>query len=229
MRLSPAVLVLTLCAAATLLLAAEARADDPLLPRAAIVVAAAEGTDPFVTAYLSEVAAGVLREEGFDVAPPNASREELGRIGRGALECVADDACASAFARRVKAPTLLFIETTPIATERIRVAIATATVRFGAIERAEPTSVEGAEARMAEPVEAAARALAAVERPCQVELAAPEGLSIELAVGGSPPVSDLPVFLPAGEHALVLRARGRGDARATLTCVAGRRYRVRVR
>lgn len=206
-----------------------AGADEPLRPRAAVVLIAAEGIDRFVTAYLSEVAAGALREEGFDVAPPNASREELARMSEDGLACANDDVCVSSFASRLGAPTLLFVEVAPTTEEHVRVSIATVTVRFAHIERAEPVTAEGTEAHMAEPVQAAARALARVERPCHVELDAAPGLSVSLVLGSSPPIRTFPLFLSAGLHTLVLRAPARADQTASLTCEAGHRYRVRVR
>ena len=81
---------------------------------------------------------------------------------------------------------------------------------------------------MGQRVERVARSLAALEKPCELELSTSAGLAIEVAVDGHSARSG-PLFVAAGEHTLRVTAPNRAPFDGSHTCVAGRRYRLRVR
>ncbi len=212
------------------LLAGRAHADAPAKPRAAVAVSAAEGVDPFVPVYVFEVGAAVLREGGFDVAPPLATRAILAELHEDAIACAADDECTTLLAERAGAPMVLFVAVTSTGAARVSVQVRGARVRADGITRTDAVDARGGEAAMGEPVATAARALAALEAPCELELAAEPGAAIDVEVDGRPGGrAGATLFLPAGEHSLRITAPGRAPFSGSHVCVAGRRYRVRVR
>jgi hypothetical protein len=212
----------------SLTLALTARADDGPKPRAAVVVTVAEGIDGFVEAYLFEVAASILRSDGYEVAPPNATRAQLASVGRTAGACASDEGCVADLARRLGAPTLLFVEVSPVEGEEISVAIRGATVRTDGVSLATPTEEQGSETAMGQPVQSQAERLSDTTPPCHLVVEA-NGIPVSVQVDSGSLVTEFPIFVEPGSHSIVVKAERRADYQGRFTCEAGRRYRVGVR
>jgi len=207
-----------------------AAAEEPAHPRAAVVIHAADGVDPFVEAYLFEVAATVLRSGGYRVAPPNATSDQLRHAGQRARSCADDDACVRAVAAALSSPTLVFVDVSAAEERQVAVVLSTVVVRSNGVQRSEPAEARGSETEMAERVQRAAADLATQEPPCHVEIAPEGGLALRIRVGDSPAVAaSSPLFVSAGTHEIQISAAGRSAWTGTFTCQAGRRYRIRAR
>ncbi len=213
-----------------LLVAFGARADDGPKPRAAVVVTVGEGMDDFVEAYLFEVAASILRSDGYVVTPPHATRAQLESVGRTAGACAGEESCVAELARRLEAPTLLFIEATVIEGEgeQISVQIRGATVRTDGVSLSSMTEEQGSETAMGQPVQTQAERLTDTTPPCHLLVQA-NGLDVTVALDSGPPISEFPIFVEPGAHTIVVESPRRADYRGRFSCEPGRRYRVGVR
>jgi hypothetical protein len=211
-------------------LALTARADDAAKPRAAVVVTVAEGIDGFVEAYLFEVAASILRSDDYEVAPPHATRAQLAGVGQTAGACSNDEACVASLARRLGAPTLLFIEASAIEgeSEEISVVIRGATVQTEGVSLSTPAEEQGSETAMGQPVQFQAERLTDTTPPCHLVVEA-NGIPVSVQVDSGAPITEFPIFVEPGSHSIVVKAERRADYQGRFTCEAGRRYRVGVR
>ncbi len=211
----------------SLALAVSARADA-LQPRAAVVVSVADGMDGFVEAYLFEVAASILRSDGYEVAPPHATRAQLDGVGQTAAACSGDESCVADLARRLGAPTLLFIDAASVEGEEIRVTIRGATVRVDGVSLSTVTEEQGTETAMGEPVQTQAERLTDTTPPCHLVVEA-NAMEVTVRIDSGASVSDFPIFVEPGSHSIVVKAPRRADYEGRFTCEAGRRYQVGVR
>ena len=210
------------------IVAVGARADEPSKPRAGVVVTVADGMDNFVEAYLFEVAASVLRNDGYAVAPPHATSAQLEVVGSTAAACAADEACVAELARRVGAPTLLFVDVTPKEGEEIQLVVRGATVRIDGVSLSSPTEAEGSETAMGEPVQTQAERLTDTTPPCHFDVLH-GGLSVSIRVDSGEAVSEFPFFVEPGDHAIEVTAAGREAYESRFSCEAGKRYRMAIR
>ncbi len=207
---------------------APARADDGTKPRSAVAISAAEGVDDFVEAYLFEVAASILRADGYDVAPANATAAHLEATGRTASACAADDTCVADLARTLGAPTVLFIDLTQAEGDQVAVSVRGVTVRVDGVSSSEPREATGTETAMGEPVQVAAERLTDTTAPCHFEVEA-SGIGVTVRVDGGAEITRFPFFVEPGGHSIVVSARRRAPHEGRFTCEAGKLYRVGVR
>ncbi|MBW2465149.1 MAG: hypothetical protein JRH11_26100 [Deltaproteobacteria bacterium] len=207
---------------------APARADDGGKPRSAIAISTAEGVDDFIAAYLFEVAASILRADGYDVAPANATAAHLDATGRTAAACATDDTCVADLARTLGAPTVLFIDVTRGEGAEVSVSVRGVTVRVDGVSSSEPREATGTETAMGEPIQVAAERLTDTTAPCHFEVEA-SGIGVTVQVDGGPEITRFPFFVEPGGHAIVVSARRRVPHEGRFTCEAGKLYRVGVR
>lgn len=205
-----------------------ARADGGSAARSAIAISTAEGTDDFVEAYLFEVAAGILRADGYEVAPANATAAHLDATGRTASACAAEEACVADLARTLAAPTLLFIDVMQAEEGQVSVSVRGATVRVDGVSSSEPSTATGTETAMGEPVQVAAERLTDTTAPCHFEVE-DSRLGVAVRVDGGAPITSFPFFVEPGEHSIQVSAPRRAPHEGRFSCDAGKLYRVGVR
>jgi hypothetical protein len=133
-------------------------------------------------------------------------------------------------ARRLGAPTLLFVDARPIegADEQIRLLVRGATVRFDGVSLSSETEADGSETAIGEPVQRQAERLTDTTPPCHLEVDA-RGIEVSVRVDDGVAVREFPLFVEPGSHGIRVTAPGRVDYEGRFTCDAGKRYRVSVR
>jgi len=225
-RLHLQTLALALLGAGVSLDAPVARAEDAPRPRAAFAIAAPADVDPFIPAYIFQVGATVLHNEGFLVAPPNIAAERLRSAGNDVRACVADERCAERLARQLDVPVLVLAEATA-ARRRIVLHAVAFTFIDGEIERVSELDATGGEQEIAARVRDFTAALTRAPHPCTVDVRGPPGVNVDVAIAGV--ANGPPRFLRPGPREMVVRAHGRDPWRGTLRCEPGRRYRIHVR
>lgn len=221
--------VLGACVLIASMLAVGARAEDEGKPRAAVIVTADPNVDPFLRIYVFEVAAGVLRERGFEVAPPNAAAARLAQIGKTPAECAADDACLRDLALRVRAPTIILANVSPGGERLVVLKVFPSTVRSDGIDRATPLDASVPEVELAGRLRGALAPVADGPTPCQVEVDAPDGLRVTVSIDRAGPIERFPAFIAAGRRTVRIAAPGRAPWTGPLECEAGAVYNLRVR
>ncbi|MCC7536128.1 MAG: hypothetical protein IT379_07940 [Deltaproteobacteria bacterium] len=196
--------------------------------RAAVVVAAAETLDPFVSAYAFEVASAVLRASRFDIAPRAVTHARLlARTSRDP-RCAAMPSCLAMVAGDVGAPTLVVIELEAAERRRFVARIATYEISERGPVRVEAAEVTGNETAMAERVRDMVTRLAERPAPCTVSIASQAG-DARVAVGDGRAATTRIRFLSPGRHRLRIEVARRAGWTGEMTCRAGGRYRVNVR
>ena len=204
-----------------------AQAEEPR-PRAAVAVLASDDDDRFLEIYLSEVAANVLREAGYDVVSTAATRVRWQARGP---ECPQQETCLRGLSSELRTPTLILIEARPLPHRRgLRISATARTIHVYShrIDRLEPQTVDGTEQTVAEALQAYTTRLTELERPCEITVDHPAELEVRAEVDGRP-VATLPLFIDPGTHELRIMSPRRTDWEGTLTCASGERWRARVR
>lgn len=206
-----------------------ARADDPPRARAAVAVTSADGVDAFMPVYVLELGAGVLRDAGFDVAPPNAASARLRAIHRTAAECSRAAECVIELAAALRAPMLVLAHVDRDG-QRYTLHATTLVVSDGAVEQVAQVELTGTENEIAERLRGAVTALAQRPAPCVVRFDVVDGLHLTMTVDGRPMQPSLQMlFLRGGARQLALSAAGRAAWAGALQCEARHGYRVTVR
>lgn len=206
-----------------------ARAQQPPRPRAAVAVTIGEGVDSFMTVYVLELGAGVLRGAGFDVVPPNAASARLRAIHSDAAQCSQAPACTIELATSLHAPMLVLAHVGRDG-PRYTLHLTALLVADGAVEQVSHVEVTGDENQIAEPVRTVTTALAARPPPCLVRLDVANGVELSVDVDGhTADVASRTLFLRGGTRQLALSASGRAAWRGPLQCEPAHGYRVTVR
>ncbi|MGB0680360.1 MAG: hypothetical protein ACPGUV_11920 [Polyangiales bacterium] len=185
----------------------------------------------FLQVFTYEVAAGVLRQSGYKVAPRKVASDRLKQSRSAALDCAARDDCVRALATELRTPMLLFITLEPAKRRRVQLNAQGVVITTTRIERLPPVVARGKEKQVADQVRRAAAALAEQPAPCTLEVAARVAGHFRVDTASSQPLSTAPLFLTPGKRHIWVQDKERKAPpfEGELQCDSGRRYRMHVK